>query len=63
MIKSANEKKVKLYDLRKADDEIRSSTWWNDLIDLPETFSKIRGVNTHVVSVEEKRRGIEEAGS
>ena len=52
----ANEKKVQSQNLRKVGDEIRTSTGWDDPIDSLTTFAKI-GVNSHEVSMEEKRSG------
>ena len=63
VIKSTNDKRVQPQDLRKVDDEIRSSTGWNDLVDSLTAITKIAGVNSHKVIVEEKRRRTEEEGS
>ena len=62
VIKSATDKRVQPCDLRKAGDEVRSSTGWNDPVDSLTAIAKIAGVNAHEVTVEEKRRRTEEAG-
>ena len=65
MIKSATDKRVQLQDLRKAGDEIRSSTRWNDPVVLLTAIAKIAEVNAHKVTVEEnegepKKRDLQE---
>ena len=62
VIKSATDKRVQPQDLRKASDEIRSTTGWNEPVDSLIAIAKIAGVNAHEVTVEEKRRRTEEAG-
>ena len=61
VIKSCTDKRVQPQDLRKAGDEIRSCTGWNDQVDSLTAIAKIAGVNAYEVKVEKKRRRTEEA--
>ena len=53
--KSVDDKRIQPRDLCKANDEIRSSTRWNDLVDSLTTIAKTTRVKSHKVTVEEKR--------
>ena len=56
----ANEKKVQSHHLGKVGDEIRTSTGWDDPVDLLTSIAKIEGANAPEMLVKEKRRIEEE---
>ena len=53
----ARKGKVQVDELKRAGDEIRNFTGWNDLVDALSTFAQ---VNAQDVLVEEKRKRVEE---